>query len=126
MRSHIETVGDVTIIELKGDHLDANTSKRFRREVVVNLPPGGRAILDLKNVRFVDSSGCGAILACIRRLEAENGRHGELKLCNAQRPVRALFEMVRLHHIVSIYNTREEAIRAYDHEAAAPVVAGSV
>jgi anti-sigma B factor antagonist len=29
------------------------------------------------------------------------------------KPVRALFELVRMHRVFDIYNTREEALKAY-------------
>jgi anti-sigma B factor antagonist len=113
MKVHFETIGDLTLVDLDVENLDAHTARQFRRDVVGMLPPASRAILDLRRVRFIDSSGCGAILACLRRLDPEGKGPGSLKLCGASKPVRVLFEMVRLHKLVEIYNTREEAVLAY-------------
>jgi anti-sigma B factor antagonist len=41
-----------------------------------------------------------------------NGKKGQLKLFAMAKPVQALFELVRMHRIFSIYNTREEALAA--------------
>ena len=59
-----------------------------------------KVVFDLRELRFVDSSGLGAILSCLRQL---NGKGGELKLCGMTKPVRALFELVRMHKIFDIY-----------------------
>ena len=67
-------------------------------------------IFDLAELRFVDSSGLGAILSSLRQLNA-NG--GDLKLCGMSKPVRALFELVRMHKIFEIHETRDDAIRAF-------------
>jgi len=67
-------------------------------------------ILDLSEVQFVDSSGCGAILGYLRQL---NSAGGDLKLCTVSKPVRSLFELVRLHRILDIFNTRDEAAKSY-------------
>jgi anti-sigma B factor antagonist len=66
-------------------------------------------VFDLRELRFVDSSGLGAILSCLRQL---NAKGGDLKLCEMTKPVRALFELVRMHKIFDIYVTKEQALRA--------------
>jgi anti-sigma B factor antagonist len=38
------------------------------------------------------------------------GKKGQLLLCGMTKPVRALFELVRMHRIFSIYNSQEEAL----------------
>ena len=74
-------------------------------EVIDNV-----AVLALPELKFLDSSGLGAILSCLRQLNASSG---ELKLCGMSKGVRALFELVRMHRIFDLYNTREEAIVAF-------------
>jgi anti-sigma B factor antagonist len=64
----------------------------------------------MQHVQFVDSAGIGAIISCLKTLSA-NG--GDLKLCNVAKPVRGLFELVRLHRLLDILNTKEEAVRAF-------------
>jgi anti-sigma B factor antagonist len=64
-------------------------------------------VLDMSALNFVDSSGLGALLSCLR---AMNGKNGQLRLYGMTKPVRALFELVRMHRIFTIYNSREEAL----------------
>src|SRR6186997_984250 len=104
-----EKIGDITVVVLPGEQLDAGNAKEFKRDIVAVLEPCSKVVFDLRELRFVDSSGLGAILSCLRHL---NGKGGDLKLCEMTKPVRALFELVRMHKIFDIYPTRSDAVRA--------------
>ncbi len=93
-----------------GETLDASNTKEFKRDVAPVLESDPKLIFDLSKLQFVDSSGLGALLSCLRQL---NSSGGDLKLCGMCKPVRALFELVRMHRIFEIFNTREEAIQAF-------------
>jgi anti-sigma B factor antagonist len=105
-----EKIGDVTVVVLPGDQLDASNAKEFKRDVTPLLEPNGKVIFDLTGLRFVDSSGLGAFLSSQRHLNATGG---DLKLCGMTKPVRALFELVRMHKIFDICGTKDEAIRSF-------------
>jgi anti-sigma B factor antagonist len=64
----------------------------------------------MSDVHFVDSSGLGAILSLSKRA-AEAG--GDVKLCEMTKPVRTLFELVRMHRILEIYSSVEEAMESF-------------
>jgi anti-sigma B factor antagonist len=108
MELTIEKIGDVTVVELPGEQLDASNAKEFKQEIAPVVVANPRMVFDLSRLRFVDSSGLGAILSCLRQLTAAGG---DLKLCGLSKPVRALFELVRMHRIFDIYGTRDEAVR---------------
>ena len=110
MEMATETIGDVTVVVLPGEQLDAGNAKEFKRDVAPLLEPCRKVIFDLGDLRFVDSSGLGAILSCLRQL---NAKGGDLKLCAMTKPVRALFELVRMHKIFEIHATKDEALRAF-------------
>jgi len=111
MEATIDQVGDVTIVVLPGETLDASNAKEFRRDITSMLDAHTKkVVLDMKQLRFIDSSGLGAVLSCLRQLHAAGG---DLKLCGMTKPVRAIFELVRMHRIFEIFNTPEEAIRAF-------------
>jgi anti-sigma B factor antagonist len=48
-------------------------------------------------------------------LKVVHASGGELKLCAMSKSLRALFELVRMHRVFDIYNSREEATRAFQH-----------
>ena len=69
-----------------------------------------KLVLDLARLRFVDSSGLGAFISCLRKL---NAKGGDLKLCGLSKQVRAAFELVRMHRVFDIHATSEDAVRAF-------------
>jgi anti-sigma B factor antagonist len=106
----VESVGGVTVAVVPIEELDASNSGEFKREVAPILETTTKLVIDLSRLRFVDSSGLGAFISCLRNL---NSRGGDVKLCGMSKQVRAVFEMVRLHRIFDIFATQEEAVRAF-------------
>ncbi len=106
----VETAEGVAIVAIPGSSLDSGNSNDFKAEVAPVLAAHKKLVFDLSQLKFVDSSGLGAILSCLRQLNAAGG---DLKLCGLSKPVRALFELVRMHRIFDILNDREEAVRAF-------------
>ena len=92
------------------EELDASNAGEFKRDIAPVLEANTKLVIDLSRLRFVDSSGLGAFLSCLRKL---NAKGGDLKLCGMSKQVRAVFELVRMHRIFDIYGTREEAVRAF-------------
>lgn len=105
-----QVVNDVLLVTIPGSSLDAERSKGFRKSIKEKLEGQKRVVLDLSELVFVDSSGLGVLIACLRQVSAAGG---DLKLCGLSAQVRALFELVRMHRLFSIYNTRDEAMRAF-------------
>lgn len=101
---------EVTVYVIPGDHLDAGNVRDFKLAVAPMLKPNAKLVFDLSGLKFVDSSGLGALLSCLRQL---NSQGGDLKLCGVTRPVRALLELVRMHKVFDICNTAEEATKAF-------------
>ncbi len=110
MQLNVESVDGVTVVRLVGEHLDASNSGDFKAEAMPVLAGQRQVVLDLSAVEFVDSSGLGAILSCLRML---NAHQGDLKLCGMAKPVRVLFELVRMHRIFDIFETLDEAIASF-------------
>lgn len=106
----IEKTGDVAVAVVPMEELAAENAADFKRGIAPALQANNKLVLDLSAVHFVDSSGLGAILSCLRQLTAKGG---DLKLCGMSRPVRSLFELVRMEKIIDIFGSREEAVRAF-------------
>lgn len=115
MEIPIEEVEGVAVAAVPVDELDASNSGEFKRDMAAVLQSNSRVVLDLSQLRFIDSSGLGAMLSCLRQL---SGKGGDLKLSSMSKQVRALFELVRMHRIFDIYGTNEEAIRAFQPQPA--------
>ena len=80
--------------------------RRHLRGRIVLLAPPLQSRFDLSRVDFVDSSGCGAIVAALSRARSEGA---ELALCGVRSPVRTLFDLIRLPRLVDIYDDRTQA-----------------
>jgi anti-sigma B factor antagonist len=110
MELTVEKVGDVAVVQVRGEHLDASVADEFRRDMAPLIEADPRIVLDLSRLQFLDSAGLGALLSCLRRLSAEDG---DLKLCGLTKPVRSVFEISRMHRIFEIYDTRDDALNAF-------------
>src|ERR1700690_2879272 len=93
------------------NELDASNSADFKRDVAPLLESTTKLVFDLSRLRFVDSSGLGAFISCLRKL---NAKGGDLKLCGMSKQVRGVFELVRMHRVFDILGTKEDAIRAFE------------
>ncbi len=105
-----ETVGDVTIVVVHEKTIDARNAQAVKTRIQGMLQPSMKLVLDLSAVEFLDSSGLGILLSCLRQLTSSGG---QMKLTGVSKPVRAILELVRFHRIIDIYNDRDEALRAY-------------
>lgn len=110
-----ETAGSTHVVTLLDDALDAQDAKEFRKLMEAELKGKSSAVLDLAQVRFVDSSGLGAILACMRLM---GGGGGGLKLCGLSPEVRKAVELVRMDRLLDVHADRDEALQAIRDEAA--------
>ncbi len=110
MEPNIEIVGQVTVVTIPGDSLDASNAKEFRQIISPVLDQSKQVVFDMSELRFVDSSGLGTLLSCLRQL---NGAGGKLRLCAVSQQVRMLFELVRMHKIFDLFDTREEALNSF-------------
>jgi anti-sigma B factor antagonist len=101
---------DVLVLELREDNLDASNVREFKDLVTSLIGNRTRVVLDMAGVKFVDSSGLGALIACLRQV---NARQGDLVLCEMTRTVRALFELMRMHRVFKIRETRQDALGSF-------------
>jgi anti-sigma B factor antagonist len=110
MQIEVDKVGDVAVAVIPVEELDASNAGDFKRDIAPVLESQTKLVIDLGRLRFVDSSGLGAFISCLRKL---NGKGGDLKLCGMSKQVRAVFELVRMHRIFEIFGTTDEAVHAF-------------
>jgi len=111
MELNVEKIRDIAIITPRVEFIDASNYQEFKQDISPLLEANKRVILDISQLRFVDSSGLGAVLSCLRKL-VNNG--GDLKLlCDKCKPVRMFFELVRMNRVIDMFTLRQEAIDAF-------------
>ena len=86
----VQPVNGVAVATILVEDLDASNASDFKRDIAPTLDAYPQLVLDLSRLRFVDSSGLGALISCLRKLNAAGG---DLKLCRLSPPVRAVFEL---------------------------------
>lgn len=91
------------LITLKDERLDAHNANELKTELLALFEQGKKDILiDLQFVRFIDSSGLGALVSGFKNAITNQG---SLKLASLQTQVKSMFELTRLHRVFDIYPT---------------------
>ncbi len=95
----------VTVLELSGI-LDGIRGNDLRREVS-NIVASGSDILllDMKEVKFIDSSGLGALVSAMQIVRNANGK---LFVCSISDQVRMLFELTKMDRIFQTFADQDD------------------
>lgn len=101
---------DILVICIVSDNLDAGNVADLRKKALPLLNDARKVVLDMSKLQFVDSAGLGSLLAC---LKAVRQYQGDLKLCSLTRPVKALFELMRMQKVFQVYDTLDDALRSF-------------
>lgn len=105
LRFKMHDEGDFRILTPDSERIDASNALAFRDACRSRLPPDSRVILDLSAVRFIDSSGLGALVSLLKHFT----KGGEIRLVVPHPSVRALFEVTRLDQVLSVHPSSELA-----------------
>jgi anti-sigma B factor antagonist len=111
MELDIRDDGRVTILTLKGDLGIGESETLFKRTVSRLLEEGKvHLLIDCTGLRFVDSSGLGAL---VRALTTSQHEGGQTKLLGVGPHVRKLLEMTRLDSVFEMFTDPEEAVSSF-------------
>ena len=111
MNLKTETNGKVMVVVVREERLDAHNSDELKVEMNRLFESGTKNLLvDLKEVRFIDSSGLGVLVSGYKNAATHQG---SIKLCSLQTQVKSMFELTRLHRVFDIYQTMDEALESY-------------
>jgi anti-sigma B factor antagonist len=95
----------VTVLELSGI-LDGIRGNQLRQEVSEIVKNGSDILLiDLKDVKFVDSSGLGALVSAMQMVRKAESK---LFVCSVNDQVRMLFELTKLDRIFQTFADKDE------------------
>jgi anti-sigma B factor antagonist len=104
--------GDVMVLTVGSDKMDGPgatiVGDKIRSEMVQGQ---NRFILDLGNVRYVDSAGLGSL---IHAFASVRNRGGVLKLLNLHKRVEDLLVMTRLLTVFEAYESEESALASFE------------
>ncbi|MEI6206163.1 MAG: STAS domain-containing protein [Desulfuromonadales bacterium] len=110
MNLKTESNGSITVVFVKEERLDAHNSGDLKSEMNRLFEAGScNLIIDLKEVRFIDSSGLGVLVSGFKNSSA---RQGSIKLSGLQTQVKSMFELTRLHRVFDIFTTVNDALES--------------
>ena len=98
---------DVLVLIPRDEALDAYSAPDLRRALAGRIDEGWpRIVLDLSHVRFLDSTGLGALVSAYKRVA---GR-GAMVLCGVDLFVLDVFRMTRMDEVFPLESSVEAAI----------------
>jgi anti-sigma B factor antagonist len=105
-----DRVNNIDVLKLKG-RLEASASKTIK-DRISTLAKQNRVnlVIDMSDVDFIDSSGLGSLVSCLRSV---NKSGGDIKITSLQDHVRAIFELTRLHRIFQIFDDNIAASNSF-------------
>ena len=93
----------VHVIEPSGI-LDGTQTSAFRQQVDEALEKGAKVLLiDLKDITFVDSSGLGVLVACLKNARTAGCN---MYVCSINDQIRMLFELTSMDRVFEIFEDR--------------------
>jgi anti-sigma B factor antagonist len=110
MNINEDIINKIGVLKLSG-RLDAASVKYFKDTVASLVKKEIKNIVvDMKEVEFVDSSGLGSLVSCLRIV---NNKDGDIRLASLQNQIRGLIELTRMHRVFQIFDDTETAINSY-------------
>ncbi|WP_162046293.1 STAS domain-containing protein [Vibrio taketomensis] len=106
MRYEISQKGDSTVLRINEERFDAKLAPEFRAQieaVVGELSP--HLVLDIEAVKFMDSSGLGAVMGVYKLL-----RDKRISVASPQKAVLDLFKLTRMDRLIKTYDSVESAL----------------
>ena len=111
MNCDVTDHGNAVVVEVKEERLDAHNSNEFKSQMLSLFEAGSNnMIIHLKGVRFIDSSGLGALVSGFKNATARNGSP---KPGGMQTQVTSMFELTRLHRVFEIFAGVSEALASF-------------
>jgi anti-sigma B factor antagonist len=107
MNLNLEKINGYSVLSIQEERIDAHNSSELKEAILHIIEQGEvNIIVQLERVRFIDSSGLGALLSGHKNAAAKSGR---LALSNVQPQVLSMFELTRLNRVFEIYADLNEA-----------------
>lgn len=73
--------------------------------------PNTKLILNLDEIKFIDSSGFGVLLSVMKTASIN---YGQFKLCSINKEVMDLFKLLQLQNVFDIYNNLDDCLNSFD------------
>jgi len=103
--------GEVAILGLIGKMMGGPETQEVHDRIKNFLSKGHKkVIIDLEHLKWLNSAGIGALIACLSSISRENGR---LKLANLSGKDQSVFFTTKLIHVFEHHKSVAEAVTAF-------------
>ncbi len=111
MQIEERTVGEVTVLDLKGK-MTLGEGDELLKDKINSLMHQGRKkiLLNLADVPYVDSAGLGEI---VRTYTTVSRQGGSLKLVNLTKRITDLLSITKLLTVFETYESENDAVRSF-------------
>ena len=101
----------IVILDLNGRLVAGDETTALREQIREMAGAGAvRAILNLKNVDYIDSTGLGSLVICFTTFKKAGGA---LKLLNLTRRNIELIVLTKLETVFEIFNDEQDAVNSF-------------
>lgn len=103
------THNGIVIVRILEERLTSHEAPEMKTKLLELIMEEGDVILiNLKKVKYMDSTGIGSFLFGVRQAEQHNK---EMCFCGLQSKVQFLIRIAHLEQVMEIYKTEKEALR---------------
>lgn len=103
--------GDVAVVSLRGNLMGEPDTTEVREKIYSLLQDDVRKIvLDLGKVKWINSSGLGALIAAMTSVK---NKGGDMRLANITEKVESVFMITQLIKVFKTYETVDRAVASY-------------
>ena len=107
MKIQVEKNNDIAIVAMDGE-INYDNSVQLRNAFLKITKEGiNKVIVDFEKVTFIDSAGLATLIEMLQGLRKTKGK---LLLCNVNKHTRGIFEITKIHKLITIYDNRDMAI----------------
>ena len=103
--------GDVAVVALKGNLMGEPDTTDVREKIYSLLQDDvKKVVLDLGKVKWINSSGLGALIAAMTSIK---NKGGDLRLANVTEKVESVFMITQLIKVFKTYETVDRAVASF-------------
>lgn len=109
-----EKISDVLVLKLEGELMGGDDAQPFQERIYEAIRSGDvQFVVDLQDVKWMNSSGLGILMAGLTTLR---GSEGDLRLANVPERVQRPIEITKLDQVLKMYPSVDAAVQSFEQE----------
>lgn len=105
---------NVAVLSISGNMMGGSETDALHEKIKSLIDDGiTKVVIDLKGVKWMNSSGLGVLMACFSSLSKVGGK---LKLANVAEKIKSIFMITQIIKFFDTYETVERAVASFHEE----------